>query len=124
MEGLARIPPHQPDGEVLPKAFDDAHFAFYGTEVQGTPQQRPRDKRALSSLNASLGDAIGKPYAEQIFPRLVQGRHRRHGRRTSRRRFEKRIDGIDWMAPATKAEAKKKVATMVVGIGYPDKWRD
>jgi putative endopeptidase len=38
--------------------------------------------------------------------------------------LEKRIDALDWMAPATKAEAKKKVATMVVGIGYPDTWRD
>ena len=28
---------------VLPKAFDDAHFAFYGTEVTGTPQQRTRE---------------------------------------------------------------------------------
>ena len=38
--------------------------------------------------------------------------------------LEKRIDALRWMAPAPKAEAKKKVATMAVGIGYPDKWRD
>jgi putative endopeptidase len=36
----------------------------------------------------------------------------------------RRIDALAWMAPATKAEAKKKVETMAVGIGYPDKWRD
>jgi len=36
----------------------------------------------------------------------------------------KRIDALAWMAPATKAEAKKKVQTMVVGIGYPKNWRD
>ena len=38
--------------------------------------------------------------------------------------FANRIDAIAWMAPATKAEAKKKVETMEVGVGYPDKWID
>ena len=28
------------------------------------------------------------------------------------------------MAPATKAKAKAKLATLKVGVGYPDKWRD
>jgi predicted metalloendopeptidase len=28
------------------------------------------------------------------------------------------------MADSTKAEAKKKVSTMAVGVGYPDKWTD
>ena len=38
--------------------------------------------------------------------------------------FVKRIEGLTWMAPATKAEAKKKVETMSVGVGYPDSWKD
>ena len=59
---------------VLPKAFDDAHFAFYGTEVTGTPQQRTRDKRALdvrsTSLNIMVVSAMrsGKLYAQKYFP--------------------------------------------------------
>ena len=53
---------------VLPKVFDDAHFAFYGTEVQGTPQQQTREKRALASLDAQLGDAVGKRYVDRYFP--------------------------------------------------------
>jgi predicted metalloendopeptidase len=36
--------------------------------------------------------------------------------------FAKRIDALDWMSPATKAQAREKVATLYVGIGYPDKW--
>ena len=35
-----------------------------------------------------------------------------------------RIDKLDWMAPATKAEAKRKLATLKVGVGYPDHWID
>ena len=36
--------------------------------------------------------------------------------------FRDRIDALDWMAPATKAEAKAKLAVLKVGVGYPDKW--
>ena len=108
---------------VLPKAFDDASFAFYGTELTGTPQQRTRDKRALSSLDAWLGDAVGKRYADKYFP--ASSKADIDGMVTNiKAALQKRIDALTWMAPATKAEAKKKVATMAVGIGYPDNWRD
>ena len=109
--------------EVLPKAFDDAHFAFYGTELNGQPQQRTRDKRAFSSLDTWLGDAVGKRYADKYFPASskadIDGMVK-----NIKAALVKRIDAIAWMAPATKPEAKKKVATMAVGIGYPDKWRE
>jgi putative endopeptidase len=109
--------------DVLPKAFDDAHFAFYSTEVTGQPEQRTRDKRALVSLDAWLGDAVGKRYADKYFPASskadIDGMVK-----NIKAALEKRIDALTWMAPATKEEAKKKVATMAIGIGYPDKWRD
>jgi putative endopeptidase len=109
--------------DVLPKAFDDAHFAFYGTEITGQPQQRTRDKRAMSSLDAWLGDAVGKRYADRYFP--ASSRADINGMVTNiKAALVKRVDALTWMAPATKAEAKKKVETMAVGIGYPDKWRD
>ena len=38
--------------------------------------------------------------------------------------FGRRIDALDWMAPATKAKAKEKLAALKVGVGYPDRWRD
>jgi predicted metalloendopeptidase len=38
--------------------------------------------------------------------------------------FHRRIDALDWMAPATKREAHAKVDALIVGVGYPDKWRD
>ena len=109
--------------DVLPKAFDDAHFAFYGSEINGQPQQRTRDKRALASLDAWLGDAVGKRYVDRYFP--ASSKSDIDGMVTNiKAALEKRIDALAWMAPATKAEAKRKVATMAVGIGYPNKWRD
>ena len=38
--------------------------------------------------------------------------------------FSKRIDQLDWMTPATKIEAQKKLRSFTVKIGYPDKWKD
>ena len=109
--------------EVLPKAFGDANFAFYGTEINGTPQQQPRNKRAFNALDTWLGDAVGKRYVDKYFP--ASSKADIDGMVTNiKAALEKRIDALAWMAPATKAEAKKKVQTMVVGIGYPNKWRD
>ena len=109
--------------DVLPKAFDDASFAFYDTTINGTPQQLPRNKRAFNSLDAWLGDAVGKRYVDKYFP--ASSKTDIDGMVTNiKAALEKRIDALDWMAPATKAEAKKKVQTMVVGIGYPNAWRD
>ncbi len=108
---------------VLPKAIDDAHFAFYGTTLSGTPEQRSRDKRAIAAVNNALGDAVGKLYAERYFPasskadiqKMVQG---------ILAAFDTRVANLDWMAPATKKEAREKIKTLKVGIGYPETWRD
>ena len=38
--------------------------------------------------------------------------------------FIQRIDSLDWMSDATKAEARKKAEAMKFYIGYPDTWND
>jgi predicted metalloendopeptidase len=38
--------------------------------------------------------------------------------------FAARIDRLEWMAPATRAEAKEKLAALNVGVGYPEHSRD
>ena len=108
--------------DALPKAFDDAHFAFYGTTLSGTPQQRTRDKRALAATSKWLGDAVGKRYADKYFPASSKADVQAMVTNI-KGALEKRIEGLTWMAASTKDEAKRKVATMAVGVGYPDKWR-
>ncbi len=109
--------------DVLPTALDTAHFAFYGTTLSGTPQQRSRDKRALDALNTYLGDAVGRVYADKYFPASAKAEV---GDMVTgiKAAFAKRVNAIDWMAPDTKKEAIKKVETIVVGVGYPETWRD
>ncbi len=107
----------------LPPAYDNLHFSFYETTLQGTPQQSERWKRAIASVNADLGDAVGKIYVAKYFPpsskTAVQDLVK-----NLLTAFDHRIDNLNWMAPATKAQAKAKLKTLHVSVGYPETWRD
>ena len=107
----------------LPQAYDDLHFGFYDKTLRGTPQQRDRWKRAIAHVNAELGDAVGKIYVAKFFP--PSSKTELHGIvKNLLAAFDKRVDGLEWMAPATKAQAKAKIKTLRVGVGYPETWRD
>jgi len=108
-------------GGTLPKAFVDQRFEFYGRTMNGTPQLSPRWKRGLASVNNALPDAAGKMYVERYFP--AESKVRLQTMVTNIvEAFRKRVDALDWMAPATKKEAQEKLRTLYVGVGYPDKW--
>lgn len=109
--------------DVLPSAIDNASFAFNGTKLSGTPEQRSRDKRALAALDQYLGDAVGHAYAEQYFPASAKAEVSTMVDNIVTA-FGQRVEKLDWMDPSTKKEALAKVATMAVGVGYPDKWRN
>lgn len=106
----------------LPKAFADQRFEFYGKTLTGSPQQSLRWKRALAATNAALEDAVGKIYVAKYFPAENKARIQQMVA-DIKLAFERRIDKLDWMAPATRAQAKEKVRTMYVGIGYPEQWK-
>ncbi len=108
---------------VLPKALADERFAFFGTTLSGVSQQRPRWQRGVAVVNGSLGDAVGQLYAKRYFSPQVKAQVEDLVANLIKA-FRVRIDALPWMAPATKAEAKAKLATLYVGVGYPETWRD
>jgi putative endopeptidase len=108
---------------ILPKAFADEGFAFYGKELTGAAKPRDRWKRAVDSTNGALGQAVGRIYVQKYFPAESKARLKAMVANISAA-FDRRIEGLTWMSPKTKASAKAKVASLVVGIGYPDTWRD
>jgi endothelin-converting enzyme/putative endopeptidase len=107
----------------LPKALSDESFAFYGKTLSGTPQRRPRWQRGVFLVDRWLGDAVGKIYAERYFPPEAKAKAQEMVANITAA-FRKRIESLDWMAPATKAEAQAKLSTLYVGIGYPEHWHD
>jgi len=108
---------------VLPTPFRNASFAFNGTVLQGVTKMRPRDISSLNSTSNNLQDAVGKAYVDKYFPASakteIQGMVD-----NIKDAFARRVQAIDWMADSTKQEALKKVRGIVVGVGYPDSWRD
>jgi len=108
---------------ILPKAFADEGFAFYGKELTGAAKPRDRWKRAVDATNGALGQAVGQIYVRKYFPAESKARLKVMVANISAA-FDRRIDSLTWMSPKTKASAKAKVASLVVGIGYPDTWRD
>ena len=107
----------------LSKAFVDERFAFNGTTLSGTPQLEARWKRGVSTLEGSLGEAVGKLYVKEHFPAERKARMETLVNNLMEA-YRQSIDTLDWMSPATKKEAQAKLAKFTPKIGYPDKWRD
>src|SRR3989440_8494872 len=107
----------------LPQAYYDLRFGFYGKTLQGTPKQLERWKRAIANINDDLGDALGKIYVAKYFPPSSKAAVQEMVKNLLAG-FDHRIDALSWMTPATKAQAKAKLKTLRVGVGYPEKWRD
>ena len=107
----------------LPSGFGNQSFGFFGATMSGIKQQRERWKRAISATNAALGYAVGRLYVERYFPPAEKARAEAMVANIIAA-FRDRIDRLEWMAPATKREAKAKLAVLKVGVGYPDHWPD
>ena len=106
----------------LPKPFADERFSFFGTTLSGAPEQRPRDQRAVDLVNLTLGQAVGKLYAQRYFSPEAKAQAEALVANLIAA-FHHRLETITWMAPATKAEAIRKLGTLKVSVGYADTWR-
>jgi putative endopeptidase len=108
---------------VLSKRFVDTHWEFRSKFLNGTQEQRPRWKRAVSAAEGSMGEAIGRTYVAEYFPPESKAKMEKlvAGLRTA---MKGRIENLQWMGPETKKSALDKLAHFNVKIGYPVKWRD
>ena len=108
---------------VLPKAFDDATFAFYGRTLADQPEQRARWKRGISLVNGTMGEAVGRVYVARHYPPESQAKMDELVTNL-RAAYRERIEGNTWMDAATKKAALEKLAAFEPRIGHPDKYID
>ena len=103
--------------------FVNASFDFYGKLLSGREANRPRWKRVTSTVDGAMGEALGHLYVDKYFPAEAKERMKTlvDNLMTA---LGQRIDMASWMSDQTKANAHEKLATILVKIGYPDKWRD
>ena len=107
----------------LSEDFAVASFEFFGKEMSGTEEIRPRWKRAMSVPNNILSEAVGQMYVAKYFPESDKARVEEMVANIQQA-FSKHIDNLDWMGDETKVKAQEKLASFTVKIGYPNKWKN
>ena len=103
--------------------FTKENFAFFGKTLSGTPELRERWKRAVSMIEGSLGEAVGKVYVQKYFPAEAKARMENLVANLIEA-YRVSINELAWMSPDTKVKALEKLGKFRPKIGYPDKWRD
>ena len=107
----------------LSSNFVNANFEFYGRTLSGAEQIRPRWKRVTNTVDGAMGEALGQLYVERYFP--AAAKHRMVEMVNNlKEAFAMRIHDAQWMSEGTKQRAIEKLSTIMVKVGYPDKWRD
>lgn len=99
------------------------NFDFYGKTLSGKQTNQPRWKRAVSTVNGVLGEAVGQMYVEKYFPAAAKERMVQLVKNLQTALGE-RIRNLEWMGDCTKIKAIEKLNSFYVKVGYPDKWRD
>lgn len=108
---------------MLPAAFVNENFAFFGKTLSGSKELRARWKRCVSHVDAQLGDAVGEKYVDLTFG--AEGKERTLKMvKAIEQAMERDIKSLEWMSGSTKDQALTKLHTIVNKIGYPDKWKD
>lgn len=95
----------------------------YTSALNGTSEQRARWKRAVDTIDGSLGELVGEAYVDEYFPKIAKTRMDELVRNLKLAMGD-RIGENDWMSPETKEAALDKLERMDVMVGYPEKFRD
>ena len=100
-----------------------ANFEFFGKVLSGRKEDHPLWRRSVSQLERVMGEAIGQIYVKKYFPAEAKERMVQLVKNLQTALAE-RIDAQDWMSDSTKQNAKDKLASFYIKVGYPDKWTD
>ena len=101
----------------------DISFDFYNRTMAGQKEQKPRWKRAVSMIDGSLGEEVGRLYVKKYFSEDAKKRMQQLVKNLQRA-YAERIENLQWMSDTTKQKALEKLSTFKAKIGYPNKWRD
>ncbi len=107
-------------GGLLSDEFGDAANEFAAT-LYGVTGEKTDQEIAVAKTTSTMSGYLEQMYAEQHFsPKAKKDVEQMVDQLIAT--YEERIKSLDWMSETTKAKAIKKLDTMIVKIGYPDKW--
>src|SRR5690606_35711023 len=85
----------------LASAFVDNRFNFYGKTLGGQPENQPRWKRGVATVDGSLGEVLGREYVARHFPAESKAQMEELVANL-RAAMTERIRDLEWMSPETK----------------------
>ena len=109
--------------DILTEEIEKANWNFYNKTLRGEKKQKPRNERAVSSINWSIGEALGKLYVTEKFPPAAK-KSAEEMIDNIISAFKSRIIDLPWMNNQTKDRAVEKLEKINIKVGYPDKWKD
>jgi putative endopeptidase len=107
---------------LLTKQYSDLAYE-HGRKMSGAPKLKSASKRADELCQGLLDLNYGRLYAKKYFSEQSRSEVRSYISLVMDE-YRKKLTNLDWMDAATRKQALKKLDTMVVRIGYPDKWPD
>jgi len=107
----------------LAHPFEQANFDFFSKTLRGVPAMPPRWKTCTRAVDRNLGEALGQEFVRRTFSAETKAKTQLMTAQIETA-MQHEIEGLDWMSPATKTEALRKLHAIRNKIGYPEKWRD
>jgi putative endopeptidase len=107
----------------LNQKIGEESFRFYGTILQGTKEQKPRWKRAVSATNSMIGELLAQEYVKVAFSAEAKQKVNEMVDNL-KEAYRLRIQNLDWMSATTKQKAMEKLDAFNRKLGYPDQWKD
>ncbi|MFA9381951.1 MAG: hypothetical protein ACERKO_12930, partial [Acetanaerobacterium sp.] len=95
----------------------------FSNAVNGSAGSLLDIERAYNTVDNYMGELLGHIYAERFFGDEAKNDVEQMVKLIIET-YKRRIRSLDWMSTATKKQAIKKLDTMRVKIGFPDRWED
>ena len=106
----------------LSKAFADENFNFYGRYLSGAKERQPRWKICVQATDNTLGESLGQEYIKRAFKPEARARMNELIDNLLAA-MKDRVSNLEWMSPATKEQAQRKLSTFKRKIGSAEKLR-
>ncbi|WP_299683148.1 M13 family metallopeptidase [uncultured Dokdonia sp.] len=108
---------------LLTTDIETANWEFYSKYLNGAQKQRAADKRALATVNSTVGEALGQLYVDAKFPPEAKKKAEEMIANIMVA-YKERIQNLNWMSQETKQKAIEKLNKLSIKIAYPDTWED
>jgi len=107
----------------LSQPIAQANFDFFSKTLRGIQAMPPRWKTCTRGVDNNVGEALGQEFVARTFSPATKAKTQLMTEQIETA-MQHEIENLDWMSPATKQEALRKLHAIRNKIGYPETWRD